>query len=176
MSMSTTMEWTSVLPYAPFAILGILCLLIGFALGARRSRAVKRRVLRDLNSQSLELLDTRTSLQCLEHYASQQERKDRLLVLTLKKLQQAEARCRQLDSAYAKQKRKHYVDMSRLRLEAVESRELAVKAAQIARRATARLQRVEQASPGTQSISVSNCDAARLTKLKNGSEINAPHA
>ncbi len=140
------------LPYAPFALLGAFCLLLGYALGARRAKAVKRRVLRDLNAQSLELLDTKFSLNSLEHYASQQERKDRLLKLTMKKLQQAEARCRQMTDAMSQQDRKYYVDTSRLRLDVVESRETAIKATEVARRATAHLQRLEQASPVTQTI------------------------
>lgn len=146
------MEWILVLPYAPFALLGTLCLLVGYALGARRARAVKRRVLRDLNVRSLELLDTKSTLHSLEHYASQQDRKDRLLKLTLKKLQQAEARSRQVTEALALQNRKYFVTMSRLRLDAMESREMAIKAAQIARRATAHLKRLEQASRVTQTI------------------------
>ena len=146
------MEWITALPYAPFALLGAFCLFVGYALGARRARAVKRRVLRDLNAQSLELLDTRSSLSSLEHYASQQARKDRLLKLMMKKLQKAEARCRQMSESLAQQNRKYYVDTARLRLDAVEHRETAIKATEIARRATAHLQRLEQASPVTQTI------------------------
>ena len=140
-------------PYALYALPGaFFCLLTGYALGARRARAVKRHVLRNLNAQSLELLDTKSALSSLEHYASQQERKDRLLKLTMKKLQEAEARCRQMTEALSQQNRKHFVDTARLRLDAVESRETAIKATEIARRATAHLQRLEQASPVTQTI------------------------
>ncbi|ASJ74681.1 hypothetical protein IMCC3135_23060 [Granulosicoccus antarcticus IMCC3135] len=146
------MEWTSLLPYLYFAVLGIFCLIFGYVLGARRSRVVKLRVLRDLNTQSLELLDTKSSLSSLEHYASQQERKDRLLKLTLQKLQQAEARCRQMSDIQDRQHRKNYVEMSRLRLDAVQAHEAAAKAKDIAQRATAHLQRLEQASPKTQTI------------------------
>lgn len=150
--MSTTMEWISVHPYTPFALLAILCLFIGYCLGARRARVIKRRVLRDLNSQSLDLLDARSSLQSLEHYASQQERKDNLLKLTLKKLQQAETQCREMKETLARENRKYYVDTARLRLDAVESRESAINAAEVARRATAHLKRLEQASSATQTI------------------------
>jgi hypothetical protein len=136
----------------PYVVLGVSCLLVGFALGARRARKVKRRVLQELNAQSLELLDTRSSLNALEHYTAQQGRRDKLLKLALRKLKETNDRCRSMALLMARQNRKHYMEMSRLRLRAVESRETAIKAAAIARQATAHLKRLENASPVIQTI------------------------
>lgn len=146
------MEWMTVLSHAPIALLGVFCLLSGYVLGARRARAVKRRVLRDLNAQSQDLLETKSSLRSLKHHVSQQKRKDRLLKLTLKKLQQADAQCRQMSETLSQQNGKYHVDTSRLRLDAVKMRETAIKAVDIARRATDRLHQLEQASPAAQAI------------------------
>lgn len=147
------MEWMNLLPHIAIACaIACTCLLIGFALGARRGRSVRRQCLRETNAQSLELLDAKASLSSLEHYASQQERKDKLLKMTLRKLQQANARNQEMNDTLATLKNQHYSEMARLRLEAVESHEKAVKAANMARQATAHLQRLEQASPVTQTI------------------------
>lgn len=143
------MEWIDLIPALA---VGCTCLLVGYALGARRARSVKRQAQREMNAQSLELLDARASLHSLEHYASQQERKDKLLKLTLQKLQEANARCKDVQHQMTTQKRQHYAETSRLRLEAVESHELAVKAAEMAHQATAHLERLEQAIPSLQTI------------------------
>lgn len=143
------MEWIDLIPSL---LIGCACLLVGYALGARRARSVKRQAQRERNAQALELLDARASLHSLEHYASQQERKDKLLKMTLRKLQEANARCKEADSQLAAQKRQHYSETSRLRLDAVKSHETAVLAADIARKATAHLERLEQASPAIQTI------------------------
>ncbi len=143
------MEWIDLIPSL---LVGCACLLVGYALGSRRARAIKRRALRDRNAQALELLDARSSLHSLEHYASQQGRKDKLLKMTLRKLQEANARCKAADDLLIAQKKRHYSETSRLRLDAVNAHEAALKAAAIARKATAHLQRLEQACPSVQTI------------------------
>lgn len=129
---------------------GLVCLLIGYALGARRGRRIKRELLQDLTSQSLELLDTRASLHCLERYAAQQERKDKLLKLSLRKLQQVNGRNEHMAHLMSRQNKQHYVESSRLRMHAVEYREKALQFASIARQATAQLKRLQDASSSAQ--------------------------
>ncbi len=143
------MEWIDLIPSI---LVGCACLLVGYAIGARRARTIKRQALRDRNAQALELLDARASLQTLEHYASQQERKDKLLKMTLQKLQEANARCKAADDLLTVQKRQHYSETSRLRLDAVKAHEAAVMATEIARKANAHLERLEQACPTVQTI------------------------
>ncbi len=143
------MEWSDSVPYAA---IGVICLLLGYALGLRRSRALRRRVLRQFNDQSLALLDANAALSSLQNYTSQQGRKDNLLKLVLRKLNQANQRCEKLQQKLVQQNNRHYVQLARLRLRAVEFQETARKAAGIARRATAHLRRLEQASPVTQTI------------------------
>lgn len=143
------MEWIDVVPSL---IAAVACLLVGYALGCRRARSVRRRVLREMNAQSIELLDARSSLSKLENYASRQQRRDRLLKMTLRKLQEANASCQQLSDKFDAEKKLHYSETSRLRLQVVESHEKAVKATEIAHRVAAHLQRLEKASPITQTI------------------------
>ena len=145
------MEWINPLTCAA---LGTVCLLVGYSLGSRRARRVKRRVLQELNQQSLDLLDARASISALKHSASQQLRKDNLLKLTLRKLQQANARSQNLTQLLARQNRTHYGELARLRLSAVDSHGKAVKAAEIARQAMIHLKRLERASSVTQTIEV----------------------
>lgn len=147
--MNHPMEWTDVLWYL---LVGIGCLLIGYMLGARRARRVKKRALQELNAQALELLDVKSSLSAMQQSSSQQVRKDKLLNLTLRKLKQSNARSRNLCDLLTKQNKQHYIELARLRLRAVEARETALNAAAIARQATAHLKRLEQASPVTQTI------------------------
>lgn len=143
------MEWIDVLPTL---LASLVCLLIGFALGSRRGRSARRRALRDLNAQSIELLDARSSLHRLENYAAQQQRRDRLLKMTLRKLQEARASTGQVEQLLEQEKRQNYTRVSRLRLDLVEAREAAERFEGIARQATAHLQRLEKASPVTQTI------------------------
>lgn len=143
------MDWTNLLLCGIVLTAGLL---IGYGLGARRARRVKKRVLQQLNVQSLELLDTKSTLSALKNYVAQNERKDRLLKLSLRKLQESQSRVKTLSDNLLSQHNKHFIEQSRLRLVAVESRETAVKAAAIARKATIHLKRLEEASPVTQTI------------------------
>lgn len=135
-----------------YIAIAILAGLLGFIIGARRSRKVKSRVLQQLNVQSLELLDTKSSLSQLKKYAAKHQRKDRLLKLTLDKLQQANRKVAVLENQSQAKDKKHYIELARSRLHAVESRDVAVKAAAIAKKATVHLKRLEAASPITQTI------------------------
>lgn len=143
------MEWIDLIPHL---VVGCACLLLGYAFGVRRARAIKRRALREMNAQSLELLDARSSLSSLEQYASQQERKDKLLKMTLRKLQEANASRKDMEALLVTRQKQHYSETSLLRLQAVEARETAVKATTLARKAAAHLKLLEKASPAIQTI------------------------
>ncbi len=127
-------------------------LLIGYLLGAKRARKVKRRAVQQLNVQSLELLDVKASLNSLRRASGQQARKDKLLKLALTKLKQANVRAQTLGTILENLDKKQYIERAKLKLTAVEATEKADRATAIARQATAHLKRLEQASPITQTI------------------------
>lgn len=133
-------------------LLGLSCLLLGYVLGSRHSRRIKRRVLQQLNIQSLELLDAKSSLSSIAHRDSEQSRRERLLALTMRKLQQSNARIRQLSKQVETQSKKHYIEVAQLKLKEVECRENAQRSEQLAKQAVAHLIRLEKASPVTQTI------------------------
>lgn len=127
-------------------------LVIGYLLGARRARKAKRRAVQQLNVQSLELLDVKASLNALRRSSSQLPRKDKLLKLALSKLKQSNLRAQTLSTVLENLEKKQYIERAKLKLLAVEAIEKANRAAAIARRATAHLKQLEQASPVTQTI------------------------
>ncbi len=143
------MEWSQLIGYLLIALSGIFA---GYCIGMRQARKVRKRIVQQLNAQSLELLDVKAERNQLQDYARKQERKDRLLKLTLTRLQQAnqtiEAHARQT----AARDKKHFIELSRMRMRAVQARESGRKALDIARRATVHLKRLEQASPVMQTI------------------------
>jgi len=143
------MEWTDVLWYL---LIGMGSLVLGYSLGSRRARKTKKRALQQMNAQSLELLDVKASLNALRQSAGQQLRKDKVLKLALRKLQRADLRSRKLGTLLMQQNKKYYIDIAKLKLQAVKANEKAVRATTIARQATVHLKRLEQASPVTQTI------------------------
>lgn len=143
------MEWTDVLWYLLVSVGGLV---VGYAFGSRRARKIKKRALRQMNAQSLELLDVKASLNAQKQSASQQLRKDKVLKLALRKLKLADLQSAKLDTLLMRQNKKHYIDIAKLKLKAVKANEKAVGATAIARKATVHLKRLEQASPITQTI------------------------
>ena len=143
------MEWINVIWYAVVLAAGLL---LGYGLGARRARRVKKRVLQQLNAQSLELLDTKSTLASMSQYVAQQKRKDQLVRLSLRKLKASQTNVKILSEQLKEQQRKHFIQLSHLKLKAVEYREAAVKATAIAKKAAIHLKRLEAASPVTQTI------------------------
>ena len=143
------MEWNQLVWYTLAALGGIL---VGYAAGVRRARKLKRRVVQQMNLQSLELLDAKAAVTQLEAAAESHKRKDKVLQLALVKLQQANRVISQLRQQQTLQGKKHFIELARTRLYAVEARETAQRAAALARRATSHLRRLEKASPVTQTI------------------------
>lgn len=143
------MEWNEYIWYVLAAAGGIF---LGYLVGSRRARRVKKRVRQQLNSQSLDLLDARSQVLQLQDEVSEIPRKDRLIQLALSELKVAEENVAELQRTQAKQEKRHFLELSRMRLHAVEARDMARKAADIAKTATLHLRRIEEASPVTQTI------------------------
>lgn len=143
------MEWNQLVWYTFAALGGIL---IGYALGLRRARKLKRRIVQQMNVQSLELLDAKAAITQLDTLTANQERKDKVLKLALSKLQQANKLIGQLRQQQTLLNKKHFIETSRIRLHAVEASEKAHRAVALARKATLHLRRLEKASPVTQTI------------------------
>ena len=144
-----TMDWNILIWYALAALGGVV---LGYAIGAQRSRKVKKRVLQKLNVQSLDLLDAKSSVNQLQTEAGKFERKERLLTFALTELKQTNKQLATLKADQISSDKRHFVELSRMRLHAVEARETARKAARIAKTATTHLRRIEQASPAMQTI------------------------
>ena len=60
-------------------------LLLGYAIGARRSRRSRRELQQSLNSQSLDLLDIKSEHGRMRKLQGQSQRKDRLLKMVLRR-------------------------------------------------------------------------------------------
>ena len=136
----------------PYIALALIAIVLGYAIGLRHARRIKRRALQQLNSQSLELLETKTRLSELDDIAREHPRRERLLKLTMTKLQQANKHVKVLERQQQIRDRQAFIALSKMRLKAVQSHEKAVKVSEIARKATIHLKRLELASPVTQTI------------------------
>jgi len=136
----------------PLLAVAALGLLVGFVIGNRRSKRLRRQLQREHNEQSLELLDAKSKYERVQKAASQQARKDRLLALSLKRLKDANQRVEELTATVKSQEKRHFMNVSRLRLNAVDSNEKAVKAADIARRAMTHLRQAKDSSSSRESL------------------------
>ncbi|MFK7890233.1 MAG: hypothetical protein AB8B63_05410 [Granulosicoccus sp.] len=138
------MDWTEWVVYC--AVSGI-SLLVGYLLGVRQARAIKKRVMLHYNSQSLELLEANNKLNQLGDYAQTQSRRERLLSLTLDKLHDSNQQVRKMELQKEALNRRAFVKMSRLRLRAVQAEEKAGRYKKMARKAYNRLQRLQELAP-----------------------------
>jgi len=152
-------------------------LILGFWLGGLRGKIVKRNSLRELNTQSLELLEAKKKYSVESTRAEDFKRKDKLLKMALTQTQQSNVRLKQLRQQMVTQSKKQYVDESFLRLKAVQSHDKALKAASIARKATGTKPLSTQAhehrnlNAYTDVVRrVSDRDSVRLAKLKSSNE------
>ena len=127
-------------------------LLLGYAIGSRRSRRSRRELQQSLNSQSLDLLDIKSEHGRMRKLLGQSQRKDRLLKLVLRRLQLADTQVSRMADSVQAQEHQHYIQRARLQMVAVTSQEKARRATRIAQRATRHLKRLELASPATQTI------------------------
>ena len=143
------MEWNQLVLYTLLLLGGAL---VGYFFATRHARRMKKRVVQQMNVQSLELLDAKASISQLKEYAASQSRKDNLLKLTLTRLQKSNRTIGLLQQHKEAADKKHFMELSNMRMRAVEARETARKAATIARKAMLHLKRLEKASPVTQTI------------------------
>lgn len=155
------MDFLSSLNYLPTLNLPLLataalCLLIGYVIGNRRNKRLRRRLQREHNEQSLALLDAKAKYERVKKAADQQLRKDRLLSLALKRLKEANQRVEEMTQTIQSQEKRHFMNVSRLRLNAVDANEKAVKAADIARQAMTHLRQAKLGSSSGESVRTRN--------------------
>ena len=142
--------------------------LLGHLIGNKRTRKQRRQLQHDLNQQSLQMLDIKADLTKLEKRRDQFARKDRVLKLTLKKLAVVTELTNKLKVDTQTQERQHFMQMSRLRVAAAESRQQAQRAAKIATIATAQLKKLE--AHYTQTVNAPNRDLMRLSRKSSSNE------
>ena len=143
------MEWNQLVLYTLLLLGGAL---VGYLFATRHARRMKKRVVQQMNAQSLELLDAKASINQLKEHAASQSRKDNLLKLTLTRLQKTNRTIGLLQRHKEASDKKHFRELSHMRMRAVEARETARKAAAIAGKAMLHLKRLEKVSPVTQTI------------------------
>lgn len=134
------------------ALYVIAALLIGYFIGSRHSRKQQRDLQRELNQQSLDMLDVKSEHSKLRKFLGQTQRKDRLLKLTLKQLKDANQRANLLQKRLNHIEKQHYIKTSRLRLLATHASDKARRATKIAARATSHLKQLEKNLPAKQTI------------------------
>ena len=140
----------------PLVATAVLCLLLGYVIGNRRNKRLRRQLQREHNEQSLALLDAKARYERVQKAADQQVRKDRLLSMSLKKLKLANQRIAELTASIQSQEKRHFMSVSRLKLDAVDANEKAVKAADIARQAMTHLREAKQNSSDDKSVQTPN--------------------
>lgn len=119
----------------------IFSLLIGYALGARRSRNSRRQLQRSLSGRSIELLESRSEVVRLEARLAEQPRHENVIRLALSRLTAARRIARQ-----------RFVSESAARLACAEAEARARRAARLARLAAARVRILESEAGATGTI------------------------
>jgi predicted flap endonuclease-1-like 5' DNA nuclease len=134
------------------ALYALIALALGYAIGSRRSRSHRRELQKQLNSKSIEALDSKAELNKVVKYLGKGQRKDKLLKLTLSKLQKSEDRAEMLARRLEHVEKQHYIKTSRLRLVATHASDKAKRATEIAAKASSRLKQIEKYLPASQTI------------------------
>ncbi len=127
-------------------------LFAGYLIGGRKATKRRRKLQQALNAQSLELLDVRTEHRQLSQFIGAASRKDRLLKLALIKLKAGNVAVSALQQQQTELERRHFIEMSRLNVSAVEAKQRAKRAAAVARESSFRLRLLERALPQFQTI------------------------
>jgi len=134
------------------ALYVLIALALGYAIGSRRSRSHRRELQKELNSKSIEALESKAELNKVVKYLGKGQRKDKLLKLTLNKLQKSEDRAEMLARRLEHVEKQHYIKTSRLRLVATHASDKAKRATEIADKASSRLKQIEKYLPASQTI------------------------
>lgn len=143
------MEWTEILLCI---VAAAACLAVGYLIGSRRARKLKKRLMQQHNQRSLDMLAIKKNTAELQAAVDQHKPREQLLSLSLARFKEADRENNLLRQRDEERERKHYVELSTMRMQAVRAHETAKKAATIAKRATSHLRRIEKASPVTQTI------------------------
>ncbi len=132
-----------------------LCIgcLVGYWIGVRRSKRLRKELQQAYNEQSLDMLEVKSQHRKLGAFLGDAERKHRLLQMTLAKLKSSNQAVAALQQLQQETERKHFIAMSRLNMAAEESKQLAKRAEERANDATYRLGLLEKALPQLQTIS-----------------------
>ncbi|MFK8075750.1 MAG: hypothetical protein AB8B84_04125 [Granulosicoccus sp.] len=149
-----------------FLLVGLFGLLFGLWLGGKRGRAVQREALNELNTKSLEMLEFKSRVNALKAEAAEADRNERMLQKALRQLHESKEQVKILRQLMITQSKKHYIDESYLRLKAVKSHENAVKAASLARKATAQIKLWESALPAIKAIKQTNDELIERNALQ----------
>ncbi len=147
MDFLTTPGWISC------AIALVFGAVAGFLLGGRKAKRAKRDMQHTLNLQSVELLEARTETRKLSQYLGAAKRKDRVLELALTKLKTGTENETALKLKLEDIDRQHFIEMQKMNMTMVESKQRAKVAAVAAREAGFRLRLLEKALPQMQTIS-----------------------
>jgi len=153
-----------------YVIIALSCLFVGYWLGGIRGKIVRRNSLRELNSQSLELLEAKKSYSVKTNRAEEFARQERLLKLALSQAKQSSEQLKQLHKKMETQTKKLHVDRSYLRLKASQSHDRAVMAANIARKATQELKKLELAAVAKQRSTRLSKHTASSSNLRSAAE------
>lgn len=163
-----------------YIIIGLICLLAGCWIGGRHGRRVKRDAVHELNTNSLDLLKTKSKFSGIESERAEFQRKEKLLKMTLQQLKgtaaqaehshvqvarfnalriQSEAQVKKLQQDLILLNRRQNLNQTLLKQKAQKSHKLAVhshlravKATSLARKATAQLKRLENAFTAKQAV------------------------
>jgi len=127
-------------------------IIAGYVVGVRLSRKRQRTLVQSLKDTNLELLEVRMENREMSRFLGDAQRKDRLLTLALKKLKTGNLAVHELQRSQQDIDRKHFIEKSRLNLTAVEAKQKAKQAAEVAREASSRLRILEEAMPQLQTI------------------------
>jgi len=166
-----------------YILIGIACLVAGFWLGGKHGRRVKRNAVRELNTNSLDLLESKSKLSGIESKYADYQRKNQLLQLSLQQLKVSRAQelksnaqairsnaqavksrtqVRKLQQSLLRLSKQQGLNQNILELEAQKSRQLAaqshskaMKATALARKATSHLKQLEKAILSSQHLRAS---------------------
>ncbi len=139
----------SALPYGLCALAGaIVAAWVVTRLGKSRRRTLQK----TLAERELALLDARAEGQRAKELATLDTKRESVLAMAMGRLKAAEERNAQLESGLLAERKRHKTEVAMLTVAATESRLVARKAAETARKAAAHLNRLESVTPATQTI------------------------
>lgn len=141
------MEWNQLMGYA---VIAVGASTFGYMIGTRKARAMKKRLIQQLNSQSLDLLDSKALKNEFDEYVVEQERRNKTLELCMVRLAQANKQISALEAQLTNLAKKHFVELSATRARAVDAINIARRATSVARAASVKLKNLERIPPAAE--------------------------